>query len=84
MGSNAIREILRKVDALSEEEQAYLIEALASRLERLRRRKGSARKWSELRGTAPYPLAGEDAQEWITRGRQEDDARRFARWSSGQ
>jgi hypothetical protein len=34
------------------------------------------RSWSEIRGAAPYPLTGEDAQEWVSRSRQEDDAHR--------
>ncbi len=84
MRSNAVREILRKVEALSEEDQAYLIEVLASRLKNIRRRKTPRRSWSELRGAAPYPLAGEDAQEWITRGRREDEERQLTRWSNSQ
>lgn len=84
MSSNAIREILRKVEALSEEERAYLLEVLTSRLKTVRRRETPRRSWSELRGAAPYPLAGEDAQEWITRGRREDEDQRFARWSNSQ
>jgi hypothetical protein len=28
-------------------------------------------KWLDIAGTAAYPLVGEDAQEWVTRNRQE-------------
>ena len=34
------------------------------------------RAWSEIRGMAPYPLCGEDAQQWITRSRRESDEQR--------
>jgi hypothetical protein len=28
-------------------------------------------KWLDIAGTAPYPLVGEDVQEWVTRTRRE-------------
>src|SRR5437016_4832195 len=31
------------------------------------------RRWADIAGSAPYPLAGEDAQTWVSRSRQEDD-----------
>jgi len=34
------------------------------------------RRWSEAAGIAAYPLVGEDAQEWVTRTRQEGDEKR--------
>ncbi len=34
------------------------------------------RKWSDLKGMAPYPLLGEDAQEWVSRTRKEGDEHR--------
>jgi hypothetical protein len=36
----------------------------------------SIRKWSDLRGMAMAPLMGEDAQEWVSRTRQEGDEHR--------
>jgi len=33
----------------------------------------SGRKWSEIRGAAPYPLCDEDAQVWVSRTRAESD-----------
>lgn len=32
------------------------------------------RRWRDIRGAAPYPLLGGDAQKWVTQSRQEDDA----------
>lgn len=34
------------------------------------------RCWTEIRGIAPNLLGGEDAQQWVTRNRQEDQAHR--------
>ncbi|MBK1990386.1 hypothetical protein A0J48_023160 [Sphaerospermopsis aphanizomenoides BCCUSP55] len=31
------------------------------------------RKWQEIRGKAPYPLVGEDAQTWVSRNRNEEN-----------
>ncbi|MDQ1326877.1 MAG: hypothetical protein QG641_157, partial [Candidatus Poribacteria bacterium] len=31
------------------------------------------RKWSEICGLVPYPLFGEDAQDWVSRTRHESD-----------
>jgi hypothetical protein len=36
------------------------------------------RSWREIRGRAAYPLCGEDAQTWISRGRSESDEARDA------
>ncbi len=34
------------------------------------------RAWRDIRGSVAYPLLGEDAQVWVSQGRQEADARR--------
>jgi hypothetical protein len=34
------------------------------------------RSWREIRGSVPYPLCGEDAQEWVSRMRRESDEHR--------
>ena len=34
------------------------------------------RVWSEIEGAATFPLAGEDAQAWVTRTRREGDEHR--------
>lgn len=31
------------------------------------------RSWREIRRSVPFPLCGEDAQTWVTRGRQESE-----------
>jgi hypothetical protein len=57
--------------------------ALATRLIE-RARKGAPaplrHKWSEICGLFPYPLAGEDAQAWVSRTRRAGDDRREQQW----
>ena len=36
--------------------------------------------WMALRGIAPNLMEGEDAQEWVTRTRREEDERREKQW----
>ena len=36
----------------------------------------AGRSWSEIEGAAKFPLAGEDAQAWVTRTRREGDENR--------
>ncbi len=36
--------------------------------------------WMEIEGIAPDLLAGEDAQEWVSRTRQESDDHREQQW----
>ena len=37
------------------------------------------RAWREIRRSVPYPLCGEDAQVWVTRGRRESPQHRQER-----
>ncbi len=59
---------------LSQRDQLRLIEKLVHNLANGTTR--PRRRWAEIRGKAPYPLCGTDAQEWISQGRQEADESR--------
>ena len=39
----------------------------------------AGRYWREIRGAAPFPLAGEDAQAWVSRSRLEDNEQGYFR-----
>ena len=41
---------------------------------------GERYDWMAMEGVAPNLLAGEDAQEWVTRTRQESDEHREEQW----
>ncbi|OQY55303.1 MAG: hypothetical protein B6247_08300 [Candidatus Parabeggiatoa sp. nov. 2] len=44
--------------------------------ERVRHSQKPARSFRDIRGAAPYPLMGEDAQQWVSRTRRESDEHR--------
>ena len=61
--------------------------ALAARLIERARQGASApprHKWSEICGLFPYPLAGEDAQAWVSRTRRAGDEQREQQWRHAQ
>jgi len=42
------------------------------------------RLWREIRSSVPSPLCGEDAQDWVSRGRRESDEQRAAQLRTKQ
>jgi hypothetical protein len=40
------------------------------------------RAWREIRGSAPFPLCGEDAQAWVSRTRRDSEELRERRRSA--
>jgi hypothetical protein len=83
MASKAVIDIARQAEALTPEEQLRLIALLAGKAQQAYRATAPRRQWREICGAAPYPLAGEDAQAWVSRTRLEDDRSREQRWSRG-
>ena len=75
MSTAEYTQILRDAEHLSPEEQRELVEVLLQRLRVRDLPEGEAPRFEDLAGTAPYPLCGEDAQEYITRMRAEWDER---------
>jgi hypothetical protein len=71
MMTKRLIQLMNKTAELSADEQLEL----AARLIAQARQKTAVprRKWLDVVGAAPYPLAGEDAQVWVTRTRQEGD-----------
>ena len=76
MASRELQEIIRRADALSLDEQLLLIAHLAEKARQEHQAPDPRPAWSEIQGIAPYPLAGEDAQAWVTRTRRESEASR--------
>ena len=60
------------IQPLSLAERLQLVELIVRRAIPLTTTPSRLRQWSELRGVAVYPLLGEDAQQWVSRSRQED------------
>lgn len=74
IGSRNLQKVLREVDNLTIEEIGELIVHLQMKIKTAPLR----RRWAEIAGKAPYPLAGEDAQAWVSRTRREADLQRQA------
>ncbi len=73
-------DILNQTRRLTPDEQLRLI-AYLSEQTRLARTQESTepKRWEDMRGAAPYPLIAEDAQEWVSTSRQQDDSHRSSR-----
>ncbi len=80
MVSKTLTEIIGQLEALTPEEQLHLIAVLAQRVRQVYRPSRPRRSWGEICGAAPYPLVGEDAQDWVSRIRREGDETRSQWW----
>lgn len=70
--STELDELIRKAERLSPDDRLRLLEHLSRTVS-----PGNVgRQWREIRGAAPYPLLGEDAQAWVSRTRREGDEHR--------
>ena len=69
----SIEELLQQARNLTPEEQLQLVASLVNNIREQYTTTALSPRWSDIRGTAPYPLTGEDAQDWVSRTRQEDD-----------
>ena len=78
------QELLRQADGLTVDEQLRLAAYLVDKARRACGAQPPPGKWCDLCGAAPYPLAGEDAQGWVSRTRREDDEQRQRAWTSPQ
>lgn len=66
-------ELRQQANKLTPEEQLRLIAELAEQVRRNKPQAATRYYWSDLQGVGQHPLAGEDAQTWVTRSRQESD-----------
>lgn len=78
MAVATIEEIYEQVRALPVSERLQLVERIVHDVsQRVQEVEPKAkRRWRDIRGTAVSLLGGEDAQEWISRGRREGDEHR--------
>ena len=75
MSTSVLQDLMRQVDELSTDEQLRLLVYLGDKIHKECPEDGN---WLDLCGLAPYPLVGEDAQEWVTRTRRESTEHREA------
>lgn len=65
--SKELFEVIRQAEALSPDEQLYLISHLTQSLRRCEIKRKPRRNLTELEGIAPNLLGGMDAQEYVRR-----------------
>jgi hypothetical protein len=73
--------VLQQVNDLTYDEQLRLLVYVAEKA-RVTAPKRKVRRWREIEGVVTYPAFGEDAQNWVTRSRQESDNHRTQQWES--
>lgn len=74
--SPLLEKIFSEIEQLTPEEQLTVMGYLVERVKKHVTQPQPKPKWSDLKGMAPYPLFGEDAQEWVSRTRQGGDEHR--------
>lgn len=77
MSAELLETLTHQAEQLLPDEQLTLAQHLIeSARQAVRTTPKRRRKWAEISGIAPYPILGEDAQEWVTRTRREGDEHR--------
>ncbi len=79
MKQPAYEDVLRQSESLPHVEQLRLIARLAERLYRRHGTDTERPRWEDYAGSAPHPLCGQDAQDWVSETRQESDEARSVR-----
>jgi hypothetical protein len=69
--SPLLQRVLEDIDQLTLEEQFEVIHHTTQQLQSRTTTPTPKLNWLDIAGIAPYPLLGEDAQEWVSRTRQE-------------
>lgn len=75
MVSSVFDQLAREADGLAADEQLRLIARLAQRLAAAGATPPakSRPRWEDFAGSSAAPMCGEDAQNWVTRTRQDSD-----------
>lgn len=71
--SPLLQTILQQVELLSDQECLELIQQVAEQMKSRPSEPRRKHKISEFQGIVKYPFCGEDAQEWVTRNREDDE-----------
>lgn len=82
MSTQALDQLKEQANGLTADDKlrlaSYLVDQARTTLSSVK----PTRSWQDLRGLYTYPMMGEDAQAWVSRGRQEGDAARAEQWQT--
>lgn len=70
MPSAQLENVKQQIELLADDERSFLLLYLMQIQEQA---DSTSARWSDIAGAATYPLVGEDAQDWISRSRQESE-----------
>jgi hypothetical protein len=74
--SMTLLELVQQAERLSVSEQIELALRLMQNARATIDSGSVAYRWMDIAGITPYPLAGEDAQEWVSNTRHQSDQER--------
>lgn len=76
MNAQTYEDVLQEAEKLPPNQCLLLIERLIHHVRTVEATAGVSPAWEDYAGSAPYPLCGEDAQEWVSQSRRESDEAR--------
>ena len=76
MNALSYTDVLQEAEKLPADQCLLLIERLIHHVRTVETKPEVPLAWEDYAGSAPYPLCGEDAQEWISHGRMLSDVAR--------
>ncbi len=80
MSTATLTYLIQQTESLTMDEQLRLANHLVERARKVYPAAAHRRKWREIFGLMPYPLAGEDAQAWVSQTRRRADEQREQQW----
>ena len=80
MSIATLTHLIEQTEKLTFDEQLRLATHLVERARKARPTAALQRKWREILGLVSYPVAGEDAQTWVSQSRRQADELREQNW----
>lgn len=83
MSSIILKEIMQRSIALDDDEKLELIAHLAHSVRGGEEAQSTQIRWSDIEGTVPHPMPGEDAPQQVERSREEGERLDALGWPVG-
>jgi hypothetical protein len=84
VSAETLSRLIRQAESLSRDERLRLALHLLKPARKVSAASTPRRKWIEICGLAASPMAGEDAQHWVSRTRRESDQEREPQWKPAE
>jgi hypothetical protein len=80
MSTATLTHLIEQTEKLTFDEQLRLATHLIENARKVHFTALRRRKWREILGLVPYPVAGEDIQAWVSQSRRQADEQREQNW----